>query len=611
MLFARSYPLRLVIILPFSLLLVAAATVFCITSYNNSHTQALSMAHSFARELSLRINQYVLQLTQVMPAITEINHLELLNGNLSVDAPEQNTPWLLAQLRQHPQLSFVSIAYIDGRYIAAARPPNHAGKIEIASNIFNSQRVLEGFEPNASEHVGRATGRIRGVYDPRQRPFMQCALAQPNAPCWGKVYRYLDSDNYGISLSRAVLDNGGELLGVVAADIALNRLNEFMGRLNIGFGGMAFLTEADGTLIASSDPQQIAVLDSAGMRYQLANHPAALLKSLPVVTSPRQPQRFEANGQTYLLEVRDIRLGHHLNWQLVVLVPASNIAAPMMQQLRQSLVWTAVLFGSMIFVGIMLARKITRPIEKLARLASQNDLQKLATHTVERTRFVEVSYLEQGLTMLAQAQLNSIQMLEQQVRSRTQALQEANQRLTMLSQQDPLTGIANRRAFSEQFASIWQQAQIQQQPISMILCDIDYFKAFNDHYGHQAGDAALIAVAQHLRQRVPSDALLARYGGEEFAIVLPHTGLTAAVEVAQALRSGLFDKAIPRGDVACGVVTLSLGVASCLPSAALGVQQLIKQADELLYIAKANGRNQVQPVLAVPIAGDNPSAVPA
>ncbi|MCH1919389.1 diguanylate cyclase [Shewanella sp. A3A] len=598
MLLPRSYPLRLVILLPFSLLLIAAATVFCVTSYHNSQNQALSMAHSFARELSLRISQYVSQLTQVMPAITEINSLELQNGNLSVEQPGQNTPWLLAQLRQHPQLSFVSIAYIDGRYIAAARPPDHAGKIEIASNIFNSQRVLEGFEPNATEHLGKMTGKIRGVYDPRQRPFMQCALAHPDTPCWGKVYRYLDSGNYGISLSRAVFNQQGEMLGVVAADIALNRLNEFMARLNMGFGGIALLTESDGTLLASSNPQQIAAVDNAGQRYQLSHHPAALLQALPQVTEQKQPHRFEVNGQGYLLEVRDIRLGSQLTWQLMVLVPEQNIAAPMMQQLRASLIWTAILFGLMILVGVILARKIARPIEKLARLASQNNLPKLAAHQVESTRFVEVSYLEYGLTMLAKAQLNSIQMLEQQVHNRTLALQEANQRLTMLSQQDPLTGIANRRAFSEQFAAIWHQALQQQQPLSMILCDVDFFKAFNDNFGHQAGDAALIAVAQHLRQHVPSEALLARYGGEEFAVVLPNTPLADAVDLADMMRRSLFAKAIARDDVPCGVVTLSLGVGSCLPSASNTVQQLIKQADELLYVAKAAGRNQVQPVLA-------------
>lgn len=174
-------------------------------------------------------------------------------------------------------------------------------------------------------------------------------------------------------------------------------------------------------------------------------------------------------------------------------------------------------------------------------------------------------------------------------------LQADNQKLQRLISQDSLTGINNRRRFDEYLAFEWLRMTREQKPLSLILCDIDYFKPYNDTYGHPAGDSCLkqVAIAISRALKRPAD-LVARYGGEEFAVIMPNTNDVGAVQIAQKLRQEVYQLMIPHA--ASGVseyVTLSLGVASTIPNQKLSAEKLIAAADDALYEAKKQGRNRV------------------
>jgi len=169
--------------------------------------------------------------------------------------------------------------------------------------------------------------------------------------------------------------------------------------------------------------------------------------------------------------------------------------------------------------------------------------------------------------------------------------------LRRLSSHDGLTGIANRRHFNDILQTEWNRAVENTTPLSLILLDIDRFKAFNDTYGHQAGDECLIRVAGALREifHRPAD-LPARYGGEEFAVILPETGLAGALLVAEKVRHTIEQLALEHtGSPEYGCVTVSLGVSCLAPSAKIidGPSRLIAEADRSLYKAKDSGRNRV------------------
>ena len=187
------------------------------------------------------------------------------------------------------------------------------------------------------------------------------------------------------------------------------------------------------------------------------------------------------------------------------------------------------------------------------------------------------------------------QTLEARVMRRTRALEQANARLRALSNTDALLGIANRAYFNERLEQTCAVARRSGNPVGMVLIDVDYFKRYNDFYGHVQGDACLQAVVKALQSCVHRETdLLARYGGEEFAVILPETGMNGAWEVAR--RMVLAVQAMGwthENSPIASVVTISAGVCSLKP-AAEGAKRLVREADVALYRAKGAGRNCVK-----------------
>lgn len=185
--------------------------------------------------------------------------------------------------------------------------------------------------------------------------------------------------------------------------------------------------------------------------------------------------------------------------------------------------------------------------------------------------------------------------LEATVRERTAELERSNQQLAALSSTDALTGLANRRRFDEAWTEEWQRAARQGAALALVLIDVDHFKAYNDHYGHQAGDECLRRVAAVLAGEARrAGELVARYGGEEFVVVLPGADAGTARDFAERLRTAVEAEAMPHAhSPAAPVVTISMGVAAGQPRHEADAEALLKEADVALYHAKRRGRNQV------------------
>ncbi|MFB2938133.1 diguanylate cyclase domain-containing protein [Aerosakkonemataceae cyanobacterium BLCC-F154] len=189
-------------------------------------------------------------------------------------------------------------------------------------------------------------------------------------------------------------------------------------------------------------------------------------------------------------------------------------------------------------------------------------------------------------------------LLSQEIKERQRAeakLQKVNQELHRLATLDGLTQVANRRCFDEYFNLEWRRLQREKAPLSLILCDVDYFKLYNDTYGHLAGDGCLKQVAQtiHATLKRPAD-LVARYGGEEFAIILPNTSVEGAIHVAELVQQNIKELQIVHSQSSVSeIVTLSMGVSCIIPQLNLAPNQLIDVTDEALYAAKAQGRNRL------------------
>ncbi|WP_315790849.1 diguanylate cyclase domain-containing protein [Fischerella sp. JS2] len=207
-----------------------------------------------------------------------------------------------------------------------------------------------------------------------------------------------------------------------------------------------------------------------------------------------------------------------------------------------------------------------------------------------------IQRLQLQLQEINQKLLKQNSLLQLEIEKRTQAeiaLQEVNEKLQELALLDSLTEVANRRYLDDYLQREWQRSAREQIPLALMLCDIDYFKAYNDTYGHIAGDATLKRVAKVIKNaaRRPAD-LVARYGGEEFAVVLPNTNFLGSVQVAENIQLQLQELKIAHTmSVVSEYLTLSIGMTVCVPNHQYSPSNLIATTDKALYQAKQQGRD--------------------
>ena len=227
---------------------------------------------------------------------------------------------------------------------------------------------------------------------------------------------------------------------------------------------------------------------------------------------------------------------------------------------------TALVFFFILFVSVHIGKQISQ---------------------LEKERNQQSKSLQKANTLL-EIEVNIRKQIEQE-------LKDANKELKLISSRDGLTGIANRRYYDEYLATEWERMARDRKPLSLLMCDIDHFKKYNDAYGHLEGDACLKSVAEAINKccKRPAD-LAARYGGEEFAVILPNTDIEGAKLVAESICKAINGLNIEHYDSPEGHVTLSVGASTLLPVHSGEARALAQRADAALYRAKTLGRNRVE-----------------
>ena len=308
------------------------------------------------------------------------------------------------------------------------------------------------------------------------------------------------------------------------------------------------------------------------------------------------------DGRDYLTSEAPLqaRTNAELGWRIVARQPMEQATRPV-RDLKRELVLLGVLAAAVLtLAALLLARRISRPVEQLARIAERVESERRIPDFPDKPGAHELARLSQAMQSMARSLLDTEQELQQsntrletQVQQRTAELQAANAALEHLATRDPLTGLHNRRSLDARLAEAQTLDRRYGGPAGrvhgLLLIDVDHFKRVNDQFGHPAGDAVLRQLAQMLQALVRVTDVAARFGGEEFAVLLPGlAGPLEAVMAAEKIRGAVEMATFPE----VGHVTISVGVSLASPDDA-DVRPLIDRADAALYEAKRGGRNAV------------------
>lgn len=562
-----------------------------------------NMEQQRVEELAAQLRGKVAAFFEVPRAVATFNVRQLQDGLLSLDDRPALLSSLLLQLRQQPLLTYLSIGAVNGDYLAAARPPRGPGQ---ALNILEASQadggIVSVYRVDDANRRSMQLPSDAAPFDPRTRPWFKAA-AEAGVLHWYAAYPYaiqVADGHMGIGMAVPLYDARHQLLGVLAADVALTQISQLLASEMDGLGGVAVLMGADGRLLATSDGSSVYEQHDGRVRQLFAKASASpVIRQVGVEI--RQSGRMSGHR---LLNEQDQR--YQTNWQsiqlpdgplliLALTLPESPYAGSVERSLQRI---GLLIFGfwALGLVAVSLsAWWLSRPLQSLIRWASSLADGQWQAPPAVRSPVQEIVMLARALGSMADRLRGHQQGLEQQVKDRTQALRLANQKLTELSVTDSLTGLANRRHFDEVLEQEWHRARREGWPISLLMIDVDWFKRYNDAYGHQAGDAVLQHVGRVLRKTFQrSGDLSARYGGEEFAVIMAGRNCAAGARMAQRVCDAIAALELKHEYGQNGRVTVSVGVAEMDLSSEQAVQKLIGQADGALYRAKAAGRNRVE-----------------
>ena len=603
---ARRLSLQHLLLLVLLVVLVPLLLVHGWFSYRTAQQSAVQYQERLAREVSARIYDKVVEFFSVPQQVLSLNVQLFKAGLLQPQDQERLLPVFLQQLRSQPLLTFLSMGNAQGEYFAVSRPPLGTDKsLRMLHAPLSDGRIMSIYRITDHQQRGALIGRANPYFDARTRPWFQSAIHGADFH-WYPPYRYAIQDPQGayeamgMGMTARLHNAQGDFAGVLTADVALVQLRRLLADITQELGGVALLADAEGTLLATSTVDPLYHLeDGKAVRIRAAQsqHPVIRALGQRIATQSQAKGRatHSLQGEPYLLDWWTYQLPDGPLLRIGVALPQSRFTAPSEHLLSHM----AGLLITLVMVSMVaawsLSKWMARPLEALGQWAEQLGQGHWSSPQPGlHSPMTEVGALTHALDIMSERMRNYTQNLEAQVAERTAALEAANHELSNQSHTDGLTGLANRRCFDEVLAEEWSRARRTGQPLGLIMLDIDYFKRYNDHYGHVAGDHCLRQVAQILAEQVlrPSD-LVARYGGEEFAVIAPTTDVRGLEQLAEKLRLAIVQAHIAHALHSCGYVTASFGVAIAIPNSENRPEQLVQAADQALYHAKAAGRNQV------------------
>lgn len=494
--------LRSVLIFPYVALVVALAVAIGILSYLTGSHAVLTVSEHLLTETVSRISQAVDRHVVGSMATLEAAFPNGMLAPASIESDFNNMRtrfWIATSLHIDPN-NYVYYGNRAGQAMGLFRHSLQKGELRVKytpkehRSIYQIEGINGDLQSRAIED---------NLFDPRQRPWFQAAQTA-NHDTWTSVY--IDFGTYDLvaTRSRQVLNNNQEIEGVVATDMPLRALNDFVSNLDISPHGVAFIIEPDGKLIASScspNIRQTPAGDNIRVNAGDSGHPllTEIYRHLSPHLAPHleshKPRTFffENNAQQKIhVAFNKFEDGAGLEWINVVAMPSEDFMEGIEKNVLRTLLLGILATIVVILVGLRVLHWVTKDL-------------KILSVAVNR---VDSGFIEKPIDIQRKDEIGDL----------AKSFSAMQRRL----QTDYLTGLPNRYALGQYLQSAIEQHQTHEHgiPFALLFIDLNDFKLINDRFGHDAGDQALVEVAQRLRNHIRKNDFVARYAGDEFIIVL-------------------------------------------------------------------------------------------
>jgi diguanylate cyclase (GGDEF)-like protein len=611
----NKVPLQTILTIPFVLQVVMAVGIVGYLSFRNGQAAVNSLASQLQNELAARILQQLQSTIERPYVINQINANSLLQEDIDVSTGKgEHQFWQQVKVFTSTNLIYCATE-TDGAFLGvghSSKEGENTLQIQVASQ--ETDRFFYYYEVDSTGRRSFLRSKGNKKYDPRNRPWYKAARLD-REQTWSDIYLDFDTLRPTITANTPVYSSiSSEFIGVCATDIILSKeLNEFLSGLDISQSGIAFILEPSGLLIASSTEEPITSGDGENtMLLEAHNSANPLIRGateylsqtyqdfdqieslqLSFLESGESLQDvFHLDGKRQHLQAVRFSDAYGLDWIVVIVVPEEDFMAQINRNTQVTFLLCLVALLVSLLIGLLITRWLTQPLLRLN--ASAQELAKREwDQDIELERTDVIGDLSRSFSTMARQLQKDFTGLEQRIEERTVELIQLNQELQKMAHVDGLTQTANRRYFDYYLDKEWRHLTRENQPLSLILCDVDYFKKYNDTYGHPQGDICLKQIAQTLTDTVQRGAdLVARYGGEEFAIVLSNTDAEGAIKIARRIQSAFQSQNIQHEATEAQHITVSMGIATTTPGPQHTLQSLLESADLALYEAKKQGRNR-------------------
>lgn len=464
----------------------------------------------------------------------------LLEANVIDLADKQRLErYFFEEVRVNNNFSGMYFGWLNGDFLFVRHDHDssqHPFMTKVIQAEASGQRITSEIY-RTDKFVEQARVQAPTNFDPRERPWFESVGSSQHR--WTEPYVHFTSQRPGITVSAPVLNHAGEPLGVLGLDIEISNLSYFLSKNDLSRNSSALIATGDMRAVAHTDFDAIMLPDPSDK----GKHYLVSVKQMEDALSKKAIQTLENEGMAFVSdEVRTVSFEYNDETYHAVFHSYSKLG----------LKWTVV---------------VTAPESDFIELI----------RTAQRWQVLTAVVASLIITLLAF--LLALRFLRP-----VGELQE-----TVL--RNPLTGLYNRRALDTLGKDMAETAIADGEPVSVAMIDIDRFKSINDNYGHMVGDEVLVAVSQRMSQVLKKSDVLVRYGGEEFALLLVGTNEYTATQICERLRIAVSQSPIitEAGSIS---VTVSIGVHELSPNTA-HFHQALSIADQALYSAKKNGRNQV------------------